>query len=62
MNQLVQPQEQNQTYMAQAFLTFSGVITTLITVGIVCYFVADVIKGAVEVKKAVKEIKGAERK
>ena len=57
MNQLVQPQEQNQTYMAQALITFSGIITTLITVGIICYFVADVIKGAFEVKKAVKEIR-----
>ncbi|MBA7556265.1 hypothetical protein ES705_48965 [subsurface metagenome] len=62
MNQLVQPQEQNQTYIAQFAITFSGVITTLITVGIICYFIADVLKGAFEVKKAVKEIKGAERK
>lgn len=43
--------------MAQALITFSGIITTLITVGIICYFVADVIKGAFEVKKAVKEIR-----
>ena len=57
MNQLIQPQEQNQTYVVQSFITFSGVITTLITIGIICYFVADVIKGAMEVKKAVAEVK-----
>lgn len=59
MNQLVQSQEPNQTYMAQAFITFSGVITTLVTIGVICYFIADVIKKAMEVKEVVKEIKGA---
>lgn len=50
-----------QPLEVQAML-ISGVITTLITVGIVCYFVADVIRKAMEVKEVVKEIKGAERK
>ncbi len=55
MNQQTQLQEQIQANMVQA-LWIQGAISVLITIGVICYFVADVIKAAMKVKEAAAEV------